>query len=102
MHVAGDGHCQYMSVIESLRAANYIEYFDVPMLRRRVHDEILSNIEHYSEFMQGIDTSPDGYIESILGNQWGDEVTLTAIAYALNIRIPVYEFSCNSQYVHTV
>jgi hypothetical protein len=100
--VNGDGSCQYHAVIEGLRSISYIEPFTVNSLRQRVYSEILSDWSKYIEFLPSRQMNLDLYVEGILENQWGDELTLTAMCATLNIRAVVYEFTVNSQFIHHV
>jgi hypothetical protein len=91
--VPGDGSCQYHAVLKGLQAANYWESFDVEQLRVRVLDELIGNHDRYLSFLAGNEESIEQYAAGVVDRQWGDDVTLAAMASALRICIVVYEFT---------
>jgi hypothetical protein len=100
--VPGDGSCQYHAVLKGLQAANYGEALDVEQLRVRVMDELIGNRDRYLSFIAGNDESVERYAAGVVDRQWGDEVTLAAMASALRICIVVYEFTYQRQLIHRI
>jgi hypothetical protein len=100
--VPGDGSCQYHAVLKGLQASNYGEALDVEQLRVRVLDELIGNRDRYLSFIAGNDESVERYAAGVVDRQWGDEVTLAAMASALRICIVVYEFTYQRQHIHRI
>lgn len=98
------GDCQYLSVIECLKAANYVELQTVGTLRRRVAEEILSDPSRYEPFLSNNEgsISIESFAQSVKYQEWGCALTLHAIANTLNIHLTVYQFSCSSQSIYEV
>jgi hypothetical protein len=87
IQVPGDGNCQYHAVLEGLKAAKYVENVDIKSLRQYAYEEIIADRERYSEFPSRDQGSIDIYARGVLGCQFGDELTLRAIASSLNIQL---------------
>lgn len=64
--------------------------------------EVLSDWERYSQFVAHQEINVDAYVEGVLADAWGDQLTLEAMCSSLNISAVVFEFTQNSQFVHTV
>jgi hypothetical protein len=102
IQVPGCGDCQYEAVIACLKSLQYVESFTVAKLRRRVADEILADSLKYEPFLSDSEGSITAYAQSVLHGEWGDELSLTAIASSLNIHITVYQFSCSGQSINEI
>jgi OTU-like cysteine protease len=100
--VPGDGSCQYFAVLERLKALGRTPMSNVRELRRRVHEEILTNRDRYEPFRDLTVTPFATYARGILHKQWGDEITLKVMASILRINIEVIRFDSNGQNIYRI
>ena len=81
-YVPPDGHCQYNSVINCLKATHNTLY-SVKSLRNTVAKHLLNKKKHYKHFITG---NFNSYINGVRNNQWGDHITLQVLSNILNCK----------------
>ena len=96
--VPGDGSCQYWAVSIALKACGFPVQYSVEELRSLAHQEIMSNPSFYIGFIQDNDIIE--YAKGVLENEWGDDLTLTALGNKLDIHIEVYSFARQYQNIN--
>jgi hypothetical protein len=100
--VPGDGSCQYFAVIEGLKALGLTPLMNVtrtatPRARRNP-----DNRDRYEPFLDSTVGRFVTYARGILRKQWGDGITLKAMASILRINIEVIRFDCNGQNIYRI
>jgi len=97
VYVPGDGNCQFHSISYVLKAFNIQKSYK--KLRKKAINYIKDNKKYYEQFIY--DISFKQYIKNLKNGEYGDNLTLDAMANIYDLRIKVLRDKARSNVINS-